>query len=67
MKKNVGGVDRGVRIVLGVALAVVAFLVPMGQVVRIVCLVLAAIALVTGLLRTCGLYTLLGIDTNKHA
>jgi len=66
MKQNLGGVDRGIRIVMGVALVLVGLLVPMGGTVRIVCFLAGLIAILTGLLGFCGLYTLLGIDTRRR-
>ena len=65
MKKNLGGLDRGIRIAAGVALVLAGLLVPMGGAVRIVCLLAGLIAVLTGLLGFCGLYTLLGIDTRS--
>jgi len=56
MKKNVGKVDKIIRYVLGVLLFVGAYwywwlAIP------------AVIAIATAMLGTCGLYSLLGIDT----
>ena len=61
---NEGVWDRVIRMLLGVILAFVAWMMwpgPTGAVL----LVLAAIALVTGVVGWCGLYELLGISTNK--
>ncbi|MHB1531747.1 YgaP family membrane protein [Acidithiobacillus sp.] len=63
MQCNVGGVDRVGRIVIGVALLLVWFLVPLGLVWQVVVLVIAAIALVTGIVRFCPLSAVLGINT----
>lgn len=63
MVKNVGPEDRVVRIVVGLALG---FLVFMGIVeggLAIVLGVLAAVLLLTGILRYCLVYKMLGIDT----
>ncbi len=65
MTRNVGGIDRGVRIVLGVILLVVGFSAPLGVVWKTVVFVLAAVALVTGASGTCGLYALMGTSTRK--
>lgn len=62
MKKNVGQVDKWIRIVLGVALLLVLVLVQSGW--RWIGL-LGFVALATGLLNTCPLYSLFGISTNK--
>lgn len=65
MKKNVGGADRIFRIVLGVVLIAIALLVPLEPVWRGVLLVLAAIALITGLVRFCPLNALIGLNTSR--
>jgi hypothetical protein len=65
MKHNVGAADRMVRVILGVVLLLVGLLVPLGVVLRVVVFAIAGIALVTGLLGTCGIYALFGISTRK--
>lgn len=59
---NVGSTDRVIRIILGIALLAVWFFAP-GYGLRWVPLVLGIVALGTGLLSTCPLYSLLGINT----
>lgn len=59
---NVGSTDRVIRIILGIALLAVWFFAP-GFGLRWVPLVLGIVALATGLLSTCPLYSLLGINT----
>ena len=61
-KTNVGGIDRVIRILLGVALLALWFFAP-GMGLRWVPLVLGIVALATGLLSTCPLYSLLGLNT----
>jgi hypothetical protein len=63
MKHNVGGIDRIGRIVLGVVLLVVGLLAPMDMTWRIVALVVAAVALVTAIVRFCPANWMLGINT----
>ncbi|MGO4908634.1 DUF2892 domain-containing protein [Pseudorhodobacter sp. W20_MBD10_FR17] len=59
---NVGGIDRIIRIAAGAALLAAFFLMPtFGY--RWVFLVLAAIALFTGLMRTCPLYSVFGFSS----
>ena len=58
MKANVGGIDRVLRIVVGlimVMLAAVGSIGPWGY--------LGLIVLATGVFRFCGAYTLIGINT----
>ncbi len=59
---NVGSTDRMIRIILGIVLLAVWFLAP-GYGLRWVPLVLGIVALATGALSTCPLYSLLGINT----
>lgn len=63
MKCNVGGIDRTGRLVLGVVLLLVGLLAPLGMTWQIVVLVLAAVALVTGIVRFCPANALFGINT----
>ncbi len=65
MKKNVGTIDRVIRVVLA---AVFAYLFFSGTVVGtlgIILVVLGAIFLLTALVGTCGLYLPFGISTCK--
>ena len=64
MKKNVGNVDKWVRIVVGVVLLGVLLFVQSGW--RWVGL-LGFVALATAFTGFCPLYTLFGISTNKGA
>ncbi|MDP3549636.1 MAG: DUF2892 domain-containing protein [Novosphingobium sp.] len=57
-KLNVGGIDRVLRIVLGLALIAIVFVgpqTPWGWI--------GVVPLLTGLMRTCPLYTLIGVNT----
>ncbi len=59
-KKNLGTVDRALRIILGIALIALAYTGKIG-----VWGYIGIVPLVTGLISSCLLYTLLGINTNK--
>ena len=61
--KNVGNADRIIRVVAGAALAYGAYIAA-GPAVYILGAA-AAVALITGLVGWCGLYTLVGINTCK--
>ncbi len=63
MKKNVGLTDRTVRIVIAAILIILYFTGVVSGTVGIICLIVAAIALITGTFRFCGLYSLLGMNT----
>lgn len=62
-KKNVGNIDRVIRVVAGLALAYGAYAAE-GPAVYILA-VAAGAAIITGLIGYCGLYTLFGINTCK--
>ncbi|HCJ45863.1 MAG: DUF2892 domain-containing protein [Candidatus Moranbacteria bacterium] len=58
MKHNVGGVDRIVRLVVGVILVLAGF-----SLAKWWLMIIGGIVFLTGLMRFCGLYTLLGMST----
>jgi uncharacterized PurR-regulated membrane protein YhhQ (DUF165 family) len=59
MTANVGGIDRALRIVAGLALIALAI----SNVVGMWGYVVGGIVLATGVFRFCGAYTLLGVNT----
>lgn len=59
MTANVGGIDRALRIVAGLALIALAI----SNVVGMWGYIVGGIVLATGVLRFCGAYTLLGVNT----
>jgi membrane protein implicated in regulation of membrane protease activity len=66
MKCNVGGIDRTGRIVLGIVLLLVGLFVPALNIyLKVLLFVIAAIALVTAVVRFCPANALLGIDSCK--
>jgi hypothetical protein len=65
MARNVGGTDRIIRLVLGVVLLCLALLHVVTGTWAIVAYVVAAIALVTGLVGYCGAWSLFGINTRE--
>lgn len=64
LTKNVGQVDRIIRIALGIAL-IAGFFLNAGATYGWLYLVGGAIALATGLLSSCGLYSIFGFSTCK--
>lgn len=66
LKKNVGSVDRIIRIVVGVAL-IAGFFMNTGATYGWLYLVGGAIALATGIMSSCGLYSIIGVNTCKIA
>jgi hypothetical protein len=65
MKKNMGTIDRVIRIVIAVVIAVLFFTGQITGSLGIILLVLASIFLLTSLVNFCPLYTLVGIKTCK--
>lgn len=61
-KTNVGGIDRILRIAIGVALLAAYFLMP-GFGYRWVFIIVGLIALGTGLMKTCPLYSIFGFSS----
>ena len=65
MQKNVGGIDRIVRIVLAGALGYVVLAKVVTGALAVVLGIVAVVLALTGIIGWCGLYTLLGKSTNK--
>ncbi len=69
MRANVGLLDRIIRIALGLALIVAAFIPGLGLVANPIvqwgAIIVGAVLIVTALLRFCPLYRLLGLSTCK--
>ena len=62
-EKNVGKLDRAVRMFLGVILFFLAILLQAGQVVRTILGLLGVIGIITGVMGHCVTYSLLGWST----
>jgi hypothetical protein len=65
MKKNMGTVDKVIRILVAVVIAILFFTHIITGIVGIVLLVLAAIFVITSLISFCPLYLPFGINTGK--
>ncbi len=65
MAANVGSADRAIRLILGIVFLVVAFAVTMSPGWKWVLIILGIIALFTGLVRFCALYSVFHINTAK--
>jgi len=66
MDRNVGPEDRVVRIVAAIALAVLIYVGAIEEVGAIIAGIIAAYLLITGLLKTCVFYKLVGVDTTTQ-
>jgi len=65
MKTNVGTVDRAVRLVLAAVFFYLGLVLYSGSALGIGLVVAGVVLLITGLVGFCGLYSLLGLRTNK--
>ena len=65
MQANVGLVDRIIRIVLAVVLAILIFAGQLSTVAAVILGILAVIFLITGVVAFCPLYVPFKINTNK--
>ena len=63
MKKNMGKLDRIIRIVLALAMAILYFSNIITGVLGIVLLIVACVFALTSLVSFCPLYTLIGLNT----
>ncbi len=63
MKKNIGGLDRILRIIIATIIVVLYFMEILTAAAGIVFMVIAAILLITSLAGRCALYVPLGINT----
>jgi len=65
MKKNMGTIDRVIRSLIAIVIAILFFTHTISGTLGIVLLVVAAIFLVTSIISFCPLYYLLGWSTDK--
>ncbi len=65
MKKNMGSVDKALRILVAIVIAVLFYTEVVTGVLGIVLLVLAGVFVLTSFISFCPLYLLFGINTGK--
>jgi len=66
MLNNIGGMDRGIRIVVGIGLLLLGFLHVVTGTLAIVAYVVGAVALITGFIRFCPAWSIFGINTRAR-
>ena len=66
MKKNVGNLDRWVRIILAALLLLLAVVKVVTGTLAVVLLIVAAVLLVTGLVNFCPIWKAIGVSTRKE-
>lgn len=67
MKSNLGSIDRLVRILAAVAIAVLYFTHAISGTTAVILIVIGLVLLLTALMNFCPLYYLLGIRTRKKS
>jgi uncharacterized membrane protein len=67
MKKNMGTIDKVIRILVAVVVVILYFTHVISGVLAIVLLALSAVFVITSLLGFCPLYRLLGLSTKEKA
>ncbi len=65
MKKNVGSIDKAIRILIALVIVVLAFTNVIAGILAIVLLVLAGIFVLTSLISFCPIWKVLGISSIK--
>lgn len=65
MKKNMGGLDRTIRIIIALVLVALYYFKVIEGTLAYVLLAISGIFLLTSLINFCPLYTILGINTCK--
>jgi len=65
MKKNMGVVDRVIRILIAVVIAVLYFTHAISGTLAVILLIFAGVLVVTSLIGICPLYLPLGLSTSK--
>jgi hypothetical protein len=65
MKKNMGTIDRVIRILIALIIVVLYFTHAIAGTLAIILLILAGVFVITSLINFCPLYMALGINTNK--
>jgi hypothetical protein len=66
MKQNMGSIDKALRIIVAIVIAILYFLNLISGTLAIVLLILAGIFILTSFLGTCFLYLPFGISTKKN-
>jgi hypothetical protein len=65
MKKNMGTIDKAIRILIAVVIVILFFAHIVSGILGIVLMILAAVFVLTSLISVCPLYLPFGLSTNK--
>ena len=63
LEKNMGNIDRAIRIIVGIAALVAFFMMPTGAVLHWIFLAVGVIFIGTSLVSSCPIYTIFGLRT----
>lgn len=63
MKKNMGNIDKIIRVLVAIVIAILIFTNVISGTLGVILLVLASVFVLTSLISFCPLYTLVGINT----
>ena len=63
LKKNVGNIDRAIRIIVGIAALIAFFMMPTGAVLHWIFLAVGENMIGTSLVSSCPIYTIFGLRT----
>ncbi|MGM0631613.1 MAG: YgaP family membrane protein [Pseudomonadota bacterium] len=66
LKKNMGAVDRGIRLVIAAVITILIFTGNLSGLAAIILGILAAVFVVTSLVSTCPLYLPFGLSSRKQ-
>jgi len=66
MKKNMGKMDKSVRVIIALVIAILFYMDIIGGTLGIVLMVAAIVFVLTSLINFCPLYAVLGIKTRKN-
>ncbi len=65
MKKNIGTIDKVIRILIAVVVVVLYFAKVISGTLAIILLILSAVLVVTSLINFCPIWSMLGVSTRK--
>lgn len=65
MKKNMGGTDKAIRLLIAAVIVILAFTKVITGTLAVILLVVAVVMILTSLISFCPLYLPFGIHTNK--
>ena len=65
MKSNIGGTEKTIRLIIGAILVLAGYFGGLPTWGAVICYALAAVAIITGIIDFCPIWSILGINTRK--